>query len=199
MMHLDLYLKIGGVIVAIFLGGWKVYEWLKVNLIDPINEFKPELKKTMAEIQQIKKDFEILSNLKKEGNSPIIDNIIETHDTVERMCMLIEAKFELDNQAYFECDSSGYLIRANEAFYNVLDIPKENSYGNQWMNVINDSFQDDFIDKWNRLVNGGLQINEAVVNKKGGKFVITARRKPNNQKEAKVILGSICLSYDGHK
>jgi len=199
MMHLDLYLKIGGVIVAIFLGGWKVYEWLKINLIDPINEFKPELKKTMAEIQQIKKDFEILSNLKKEGNSPIIDKIIETHDTVERMCMLIEAKFELDNQAYFECDSSGYLIRANEAFYNVLDIPKENSYGNQWMNVINDSFQDDFIDKWNRLVNGGLQINEAVVNKKGGKFVITARRKPNNQKEAKVILGSICLSYDGHK
>ncbi len=194
MIHLDLYLKIGGVIVAIFLGGWKVYEWLKINLIDPINEFKPELKKTMAEIQQIKKDFEILSNLKKEGNSPIIDKIIETHDTVERMCMLIEAKFELDNQAYFECDSSGYLIRANEAFYNVLDIPKENSYGNQWMNVINDSFQDDFIDKWNRLVNGGLQINEAVVNKKGGKFVITARRKPNNQKEAKVILGSICLS-----
>jgi PAS domain-containing protein len=194
MIHLDLYLKIGGVIVAIFLGGWKVYEWLKINLIDPINEFKPELKKTMAEIQQIKKDFEILSNLKKEGNSPIIDKIIETHDTVERMCMLTEAKFELDNQAYFECDSSGYLIRANEAFYNVLDIPKENSYGNQWMNVINDSFQDDFIDKWNRLVNGGLQINEAVVNKKGGKFVITARRKPNNQKEAKVILGSICLS-----
>ncbi len=194
MIHLDLYLKIGGVIVAIFLGGWKVYEWLKINLIDPINEFKPELKKTMAEIQQIKKDFEILSNLKKEGNSPIIDKIIETHDTVERMCMLIEAKFELENQAYFECDSSGYLIRANEAFYNVLDIPKENSYGNQWMNVINDSFQDDFIDKWNRLVNGGLQINEAVVNKKGGKFVITARRKPNNQKEAKVILGSICLS-----
>ena len=194
MMHLDLYLKIGGVIVAIFLGGWKVYEWLKINLIDPINEFKPELKKTMAEIQQIKKDFEILSNLKKEGNSPIIDKIIETHETVERMCMLTEAKFELDNQAYFECDSSGYLIRANEAFYNVLDIPKENSYGNQWMNVINDRFQDDFIDKWNRLVNGGLQINEAVVNKKGGKFVITARRKPNNQKEAKVILGSICLS-----
>ena len=194
MIHLDLYLKIGGVIVAIFLGGWKVYEWLKINLIDPINEFKPELKKTMAEIQQIKKDFEILSNLKKEGNSPIIDMIIETHDTVERMCMIQEAKFELDNQAYFECDSSGYLIRANEAFYNVLDIPKENSYGNQWMNVINDSFQDDFIDKWNRLVNGGLQINEAVVNKKGGKFVITARRKPNNQKEAKVILGSICLS-----
>ena len=180
--------------MAIFLGGWKVYEWLKINLIDPINEFKPELKKTMAEIQQIKKDFEILSNLKKEGNSPIIDKIIETHNTVERMCMLTEAKFELDNQAYFECDSSGYLIRANEAFYNVLDIPKENSYGNQWMNVINDSFQDDFIDKWNRLVNGGLQINEAVVNKKGGKFVITARRKPNNQKEAKVILGSICLS-----
>ena len=194
MIHLDLYLKIGGVIVAVFLGGWKVYEWLKVNLIDPINEFKPELKKTMAEIQQIKKDFEILSNLKKEGNSPIIDKIIETHNKVERMCMLIEAKFELDNQAYFECDSSGYLIRANEAFYNVLDIPKENSYGNQWMNVINDSFQDDFIDKWDRLVNGGLQINEAVVNKKGGKFVITARRKPNNQKEAKVILGSICLS-----
>jgi len=194
MMHLDLYLKIGGVIVAIFLGGWKVYEWLEINLIDPIKEFKPELKKTMAEIQQIKKDFEILSNLKKEGNSPIIDKIIETHNTVERMCMLTEAKFELDNQAYFECDSSGYLIRANEAFYNVLDIPKENSYGNQWMNVINDSFQDDFIDKWNRLVNGGLQINESVVNKKGGKFVITARRKPNNQKEAKVILGSICLS-----
>lgn len=194
MIHLDLYFKIGGVIVAIFLGGWKVYEWLKINLLDPINEFKPELKKTMAEIQQIKKDFEVLSNLKKEGNSPIIDKIIETHDTVERMCMIQEAKFELDNQAYFECDSSGYLIRANEAFYNVLDIQKENSYGNQWMNVINDSFQDDFIDKWSRLVNGGLQINEAVVNKKGSKFVITARRKPNNQAEAKVILGSICLS-----
>lgn len=199
MIHLDLYLKIGGVIVAIFLGGWKVYEWLKINLIDPINEFKPELQKTMLEIQQIKKDFEILSNLKKEGNSPIIDKIIETHDTVERMSYLQECKFELENQAYFECDSSGYLIRANEAFYKVLDIPKENSYGNQWMNVISDSFQDGFLDKWNRLVNAGLQINEAVPNKRGGRYLITAMRKPNDQKDAKVILGSICLSYDGYK
>jgi len=191
MMHLDLYLKIGGVIVAIFLGGWKVYEWLKINLIDPINEFKPELKKTMAEIQQIKKDFEILSNLKKEGNSPIIDKIIETHDTVEKMAYIQEAKFELEQQAYFECNSNGHLVKANDAFYRLTKLSKEEALSHKWVGIISDAFQQNFLDQWERLMTDGIPINEEVPSKNGGKFLINVRKKPSDSKDVKVIIGSI--------
>jgi hypothetical protein len=137
--------------------------------------------------------FSVVKNL-TDNTSPIIQKIIEIHKIVEHMGMVQEAKFELEHQAYFECDSSGYLIKANDAFYRTLDLGKESAYGNQWMGFINSAMQDKFIEKWERLVNHGLEINEVVNGSKGIKYYITARRKPANTDQARVILGSISMA-----
>ena len=66
-------LKVVGSGVGFWLG-FSTYKWLKENVLDPIKEFKPELKKTMAEIQEMKKDFEILTQFLS-GN--LVESIIE--------------------------------------------------------------------------------------------------------------------------
>ena len=171
--------------------GFKSYEWLKENVLDPIKEFKPELKQTMVEIQAMKKDFEILSNLKQEGKSPIINQIIETHDTVQKMAYIQEAKFELDQQAYFECNSNGHLVKANNAFYRLTKLSKEEALSHKWVGIISDAFQQNFLDQWERLMTDGIPINEEVPSKNGGRFLINVRKKPSDSKEVKVIIGSI--------
>lgn len=171
--------------------GFKSYEWLKENVLDPIKEFKPELKQTMVEIQAMKKDFEILRNLKQEGKSPIINQIIETHDTVQKMAYIQEAKFELEQQAYFECNSNGHLVKANDAFYRLTKLSKEEALSHKWVGIISDAFQQNFLDQWERLMTNGIPINEEVPSKNGGRFLINVRKKPSDSKEVKVIIGSI--------
>lgn len=171
--------------------GFKSYEWLKENVLDPIKEFKPELKQTMVEIQAMKKDFEILRNLKQEGKSPIINQIIETHDTVQKMAYIQEAKFELEQQAYFECNSNGHLVKANDAFYRLTKLSKEEALSHKWVGIISDAFQQNFLDQWERLMTDGIPINEEVPSKNGGRFLINVRKKPSDSKEVKVIIGSI--------
>ena len=171
--------------------GVKSYEWLKENVLDPIKEFKLELKQTMVEIQAMKKDFEILRNLKQEGKSPIINQIIETHDTVQKMAYIQEAKFELEQQAYFECNSNGHLVKANNAFYRLTKLSKEEALSHKWVGIISDAFQQNFLDQWERLMTNGIPINEEVPSKNGGRFLINVRKKPSDSKEVKVIIGSI--------
>jgi PAS domain S-box-containing protein len=183
-------LKVVGSGVGFWLG-FSTYKWLKENVLDPIKEFKPELKKTMAEIQEMKKDFEILSNLKQDGKSPIINQIIETHDTVQKMAYIQEAKFELEQQAYFECNSNGHLVKANNAFYRLTKLSKEEALSHKWVGIISDAFQQNFLDQWERLMTNGIPINEEVPSKNGGRFLINVRKKPSDSKEVKVIIGSI--------
>ena len=185
-------LKVVGSGVGVVIG-FKSYEWLKENVLDPIKEFKPELKQTMVEIQAMKKDFEILSNLRQEGHSPIIDKIIETHDTVEKMAMIQDMKFELEQQAYFECNSNGHLVKANDAFYKVTRMTKDEALSHKWVGIISDAFQQNFLDQWDRLMTNGIPINEEVPSKYGGKFLINVRRKPSDTKNPKVIIGSISV------
>lgn len=173
--------------------GFGAYKWLKENVLDPLKEFKPELKAAMSEIQEIKKDFEVLSNLKKEGKSPIIDRIIQTHEMVEHMAMVQEAKFELEQQAYFECNSNGHLVKANDAFYRITKMTKDEALSHKWVGVISDAFQQNFLDQWERLMTNGIPINEEVPAKTGGKYLINVRRKPSDTKDPKVIIGSISV------
>ena len=183
-------LKVVGSGVGFWLG-FTTYKWLKENVLDPIKEFKPELKQTMVEIQAMKKDFEVLNNLKQDGHSPIIDKIIETHDTVEKMAYIQEAKFELEQQAYFECNSNGHLVKANDAFYRLTKLSKEEALSHKWVGIISDAFQQNFLDQWERLMTNGIPINEEVPSKNGGRFLINVRKKPSDSKDVKVIIGSI--------
>ena len=195
---IKLLLVVGGSISGIFLAGWGANKLLYKYFLTPLNKAIATIGSMTSDYEKMKAENHALSTL-QDNNSPIVKKIIETHHMVEHMAMVQEAKFELENQAYFECDSSGYLIKANDAFYKIANMTKEEAISHQWVAIISDAFQERFLDQWKKLVNAGLPINEEVPAKKGGKFVITARRKPSNTVEARVILGSICLSYDGHK
>lgn len=193
-MELDVktILVILGVITNAFWVGWAAYKW-KVDAVDVPKKLIEKVDAIVKENEKVKADNEALQNL-TDSSSPITQKITAIYEMVEHMSMVQEAKFELENQAYFECDSSGYLIKANDAFYKTLDLSKEKAYGNQWMNVISHTMQDQFIEKWERLVNNGLAINELVRGAKGVQYYITARRKPANTEQAKVILGSISMA-----
>lgn len=174
--------------------GFWLYRKLQVNVLDPLKEFKTELKTAMGEIQAVKSDFEVLSNLKNGNDIPIIQQIIETHDAVKKLEHITEAKFELDQQAYFECNSNGHLVKANDAFYRVTKMTKDEALSHKWVGIISDAFQQNFLDKWERLMTNGIPINEEVPAKTGGKYLINVRRKPSDTKDPKVIIGSISVA-----
>lgn len=190
--EIKLLLAVGGSISAIFLAGWGANKLLYKYLLSPLNGAISVIEVLKDENKKTKAENHALSTL-QDSKSPIVQKIIETHHMVEHMSMVQEAKFELENQAYFECDSSGYLVKANDAFYKLAHINKEDAIAHQWVSIISDAFQDRFLEQWSRLVNSGLPINEEVPAKVGGKYVITARRKPSNAPEARVILGSISV------
>lgn len=178
----------GGVGIGL---GFGAYHKLKVNVLDPIKDFNTKLQTALEKIEKTSHNYEILNNLKQDGHSPIIDKIIETHETVEKMAYIQEAKFELEQQAYFECNSNGHLVKANDAFYRLTKLSREEALSHKWVGIISDAFQQNFLDQWERLMTNGIPINEEVPSKNGGKFLINVRKKPSDSKDVKVIIGSI--------
>jgi PAS domain-containing protein len=191
-----LLLVVGSSICAIFLAGWGANKLLYKYFLTPLNKAIETIGGMTKDYEKMKAENHALSTL-QDNNSPIVQKIIETHKMVEHMGIVQETKFELENQAFFECDSSGYLVKANDAFYKLAHINKEDDIAHQWISIISDTFQDRFLEQWSRLVNSGISINEEVPAKNGGKFIITARRKPANTPEARVIMGSIGLVVGG--
>lgn len=189
---IKLLLYVGGSICAVFLSGWGANKLLYKYFLTPLNRAIQTIGSMTADYEKMKAENYALSTL-QDNNSPIVKKIIETHKMVEHMGIVQETKFELENQAFFECDSSGYLVKANDAFYKLAHINKEDAIAHQWVSIISDAFQDRFLEQWARLVNNGISINEEVPAKKGGRFIITAIRKPANTPEARVIMGSIGL------
>ncbi len=190
---MELLLTVGGSICAVFLAGWGANKLLYKYFLTPLNGAIATNQLIVEDYKKLKLENEALSTL-KDIKSPIVQKIIETHTMVEHMSMVQEAKFELENQAYFECDSSGYLTKANDAFYKLTNMTKDEAYAHKWVGIISDAFQQPFLDQWRLLVNNGLSINEEVPAKNGGRYIITARRKPSNTPEARVIMGSIGLT-----
>lgn len=191
--EVKLLLLVGGSISAVFLSGWGANKLLYKYFLTPLNKAIATIGSMTADYKKMKAENYALSTL-QDNNSPIVKKIIETHHMVEHMAMVQEAKFELENQAYFECNGNGHLVKANDAFYRVTKMTKDEALSHKWVGIISDAFQQNFLDKWERLMTNGIPINEEVPAKTGGRYLITVRRKPSDAKDPKVIIGSISVA-----
>jgi PAS domain-containing protein len=194
---MDIYLKIGGVIFSAALFGWGAYYWLNENILKPVTAFKADLAESKKMVQAIIKDYSELSNLKANEDGtykPLIQKLNDNQILLQRIADVQEAKFELDHQGYFECNSSGFLINANDNFCELLKMDKSDCYAYKWMGVINDQQQEHFIEKWERFVRNGIDLNEEVRMKNGHNLMVSARKKPYSTKDARLILGTIKIS-----
>lgn len=194
---MEIYLKIGGLVFSAALFGWGAYYWLNENILKPVTAFKVDLSESKKMVEAIIKDYSTLSNLKADEDGtyrPLIQKLNDNQVLLQRIADVQEAKFELDHQAYFECNSSGFLVNANENFCELLKIDKSDAYAYKWMSVINDQQQELFVDKWERFVRNGIDLNEEVRTKSGHNLVVSARKKPASTKEARLILGTVKLT-----
>jgi PAS domain-containing protein len=191
---MDIYIKIGAIIFSAAGFGWGVYYWLNENILKPVSQFRNDLKKSMELIEGITKDYSTLANLKANEDGtykPLIQTLNDNQVLLQRIADLQEAKFELDHQAHFECNGSGFLINANDEFCQLLNIDKSETYAYKWMGVILDAQQQPLIDKWERFVKNGFDFEERVKLKNGHALSICARKKPPTNKDARLIFGSV--------
>ncbi len=194
---MEIYLKIGAALFGCVGFGWGVYYWLNENLLKPVAKFSVQLAESMKSIEAITKDYQILANLKANDDGtyePLIQKLNDNQVLLQRIADVQEAKFELDHQAHFECDSSGFLIKANDKFCELLKLGKSDIVSYQWLQVVNEYQQQPFIDKWERFVKTGIDFTETVPLKNGHQLTICARKKPSNTKDARLILGTIKIA-----
>jgi PAS domain-containing protein len=194
---MEIYLKIGGLVFSAALFGWGAYYWLNENILKPVTAFKVDLSESKKMVEAIIKDYSTLSNLKADEDGtyrPLIQKLNDNQVLLQRIADMQEVKFELDHQALFECNSSGFLVNANENFYHLLKLDKSDAYAYKWMSVINDQQQEIFVDKWERFVRNGIDLDEEVRTKNGYNITVSARKKPSSTKEARLILGTVKLT-----
>lgn len=174
--------------------GWLAYRWIDTTLVKPMEQLArsaAEMKIEQANIKVMVSKISTVQEARTGEKAPIEELVHETHEMVQHLTDIQDAKFMLADQALFTCDGNGFLCDTNEEFMEVTGLRKEQAVGRNWLTILKSHDQDIFLKAWERLLERGIYLSGKYSGVDGRVFKIRAVKKPEKTDDIKIIMGTI--------